>query len=361
VCKIGAMKAGGRGLTVVCALAILGSLGGAPVAAADTAVEVQRATTSAWVFLGGNGDYEIAIVMPNPRVAVLVVVERTEPRTDLVVNGSAYAVRAPAGMLEHGVVRARFPGIGNVSLRFHPRGKRQIHRNRRHCRGRPGVTESGTFQGTVSLQGEGGYFRKVVGSGSGTLERSFRLRCRPGSAYHENLGAPLWQYVAPSFLFSFDFGHPNIALLYAAHDDGRRFIAIRASHREGSLPGAEVRVGALETLPGMAIGRMAYLERDVPGVLQTSPPGIHPATATLAPPPPFHGEAHYFENSATSHSWTGDLAVSFPGLDLPLTGTGFQTSLCVVSPLKTPAGCDFIKPKPLRPERANVLRWWRGR
>jgi hypothetical protein len=100
----------------------------------------------------------------------------------------------------------------------------------------------------------------------------------------------------------------------------------------------------------MAIGRSAYVE-GFPGTLVTSLPGAHPATATLTPPAPFYGEANYLEKSSTSHSWTGTLGVNLPGLTLPLTGPGFYTSLCVVSPLKAPNGCDFIKPRPLEPER----------
>lgn len=94
----------------------------------------------------------------------------------------------------------------------------------------------------------------------------------------------------------------------------------------------------------MAISRSVFTGGDVPGTLTTSLPGEKPATAKLKPPWPFQGEGVYLENSATSHSWTGDLAVSLPGLQVPLTGPRFKTSLCVVSPLKVPAGCDFFKP-----------------
>jgi hypothetical protein len=65
----------------------------------------------------------------------------------------------------------------------------------------------------------------------------------------------------------------------------------------------------------------------------------------LKPPAPFRGEGVYLENSPTSHSWTGDLSVSLPGSDVSLTGPRFKTTLCVVSPLKVPDGCDFLKPK----------------
>jgi len=96
----------------------------------------------------------------------------------------------------------------------------------------------------------------------------------------------------------------------------------------------------------MPVGRSAYVEDDFPGTLTTSMPGAHPAFATLTPPAPFFGEGNFLEGAAPeSSSWIGTLGVSFPGLDLPLTGQQFETSLCIVSPLKVPAGCDFRKRK----------------
>jgi hypothetical protein len=93
------------------------------------------------------------------------------------------------------------------------------------------------------------------------------------------------------------------------------------------------------------------------GTLLTSLPGEHPASATLSPPAPFHGQAEFLENSTDSHSWTGSLGISFPGFDIPLTGHGYYTSLCVISPLKFPQGCDFIKQKPVVSERPKPFLW----
>lgn len=111
----------------------------------------------------------------------------------------------------------------------------------------------------------------------------------------------------------------------------------------------------------MSIGRTGLVSGGA-GTLSTSPPGVHPATATLAPPPPFHGSATFFENTAVSHSWTGTLGIALPGLDLPLTGPEVLTSLCVLSPLRAPKGCDFtrgqkpLEPAWLPPQMPRVLR-----
>jgi hypothetical protein len=92
----------------------------------------------------------------------------------------------------------------------------------------------------------------------------------------------------------------------------------------------------------MAIGHGVYLDGSR-GTLLTSPPGAHPATATLAPPRPFYGKAAYSEEA---DAWTGTLGVKVGGLSLPLTGPGFHVHLCVVNPLRDRDRCDFFKTEP---------------
>jgi len=106
----------------------------------------------------------------------------------------------------------------------------------------------------------------------------------------------------------------------------------------------------------MAIGHGVYLDGPA-GTLLTSLPGAHPATATLAPPPPFYGEAAYSEKS---DAWTGNLGVNLAGSKLSLTGPAFDVHLCVVNPLRDRDGCEFFKaelPPDERPARPGwVLR-----
>ncbi len=310
--------------------------------------EVQRAHVSGYAYLGKRDGYDLTLIMPSARVAVFYVSRFEQEDGSFDGSDSEYAVHVK-GSLDSGVVRAKLGSLGRVSLRFLPSGRVRKHHNSNACKGRPAITEYGTFVGHVELNGEGGYLHASFTRAKGEITHSFRLECREGEA--QDFGPKsLREYVEPSFGFIFSPGDGNVSLLYAASRQHGRYIGIRAAHREGYPPGAEVTLGTLESQSGMAIGRDAYLE-GFPGTLLTSLPEEHPATATLAPPPPFFGEAHYLEKSATSHSWTGTLGVHLPGLTLPLTGPGFYTSLCVVSPLKAPDGCDFLKPKPLEPER----------
>ena len=52
------------------------------------------------------------------------------------------------------------------------------------------------------------------------------------------------------------------------------------------------------------------------------------SSASLTPPAPFSGKAPTSRPAAADKSWTGSLAVSFPGAEnLPLTGPQFTTQL----------------------------------
>jgi hypothetical protein len=311
-------------------------------------LEVQRANISGFAYLGKRDGYDLHIYLPDDRVAIFSVSRFARNGGSFAEAISAYAVR-DQGSLARGVIRARLGSLGRIALRFRPNGKVRKRPTRRDCEGRPALTEYGTFIGHVEFNGEGGYLHASSTRGPGKVDRSFRLKCKKGAAL--DLGSKsLREYAAPGFGIILSSDHGIVSLLDATGHDHGRSIWIKAAHQAGAGPGAEVWLGTLESQAGMAIGRGAYVE-GVPGTLLTSLPGAHPATATLAPPAPFFGEAHYLEKSATSHSWTGDLGVNLPGLTLPLTGSGFYTSLCVVSPLKVPDGCDFLKPKPLEPER----------
>jgi hypothetical protein len=308
--------------------------------------EIQQPSTSGVFYLGAAGGFNITVSNPSRHVAILYVDRLGGLDDSLEYTVSSYAVR-PRTSLASGVLRARFGSIGQVVLRFHPNGKVKLGSNEKHCRGRRPQNEFGKYRGHISLAGENGYFRLHAREGEGERTHTFRLRCAPGQAANEK-SKPLYEYIAPSEGFSFGSAGGDIALLRAIGRFDRRYVSLRATHRKDGGPGAEVLASVLEIEPGMAIGRLIQVNGEA-GTLRTSLPGEHPATATLAPPAPFHGEASYLENSPTSHSWTGTLAVSFPGLDLPLTGTGYATSLCVLSPFKSPLPCELHE-GPLAPE-----------
>jgi hypothetical protein len=302
--------------------------------------EIQRPTMSGVAYLGEADGYEIAISNPSRHVAILTVDRfgKGEDGSKSTYTQTSYAVR-PESTIASGGLRATFGSMGTVNLRFQPSGRTKVGHSTKHCRGRSPQTEYGDYRGTVSLRGEDGYFQLRTNKMSGLRSHTFRLNCAPGQA-HKDVSKRLDEYVAPFEGFTTTSAGGSIALILAVSKYGGRYVYLRAAHMQSSAPGAEVQAGALEMEPHMAIGHSAYVTGGE-GTLLTSLPGVHPATATLAPPDPFQGEANFLENSPTSHSWTGTLAVSFPGLDLPLTGPTYATSLCVSDPFKTPVPCDF--------------------
>jgi hypothetical protein len=340
----------------VVAVMLIAATGTAQAEAHDIAeFEVQRAATVGLLYLGARDGYKIGLEMPNDRVALFYVSGFEQANGSIAGSGSVYVVHNHDSLAQ-GVIRARLGSLGRVSLRFEPNGRIRKQTLELGCKGRQPITEYGRFIGHVSFDGEGGYLHASFAKGRGEVTHAFRLKCKKGRAYDLSQKS-LREYAVPSFGFNFFPGEGSVALLYAVTSAHGRSIVIRAAHREGSSPGAEVQLGTLESRGEMVIGRSAYVN-GFPGTLRTSLPGVHPATATLAPPAPFYGEADYLEKSPTSHSWTGTLGVNLPGLTLPLTGPGFYTSLCVVSPLKVPDGCDIIKPKPLEPGRRPAPSRW---
>jgi len=364
------------GAKAKCGVAALGllivlSCLAAPVSSARSQPhpEVRPASTGALIYFGSSGGYELGISMPSPKIAVLYAFRQVGEGSDERSNSSsafvqsAYAVRVKGNSLEKGRIRAVFPTLGRVSLRFEPNGKRELHPAGYGCRGKQQVTEYGSFRGSVSLEGEGGYFDLATRSGDGSLIRSPRAVCRSEDSGGEDEGIdPRWAYVGAGFgSFIYSPGDGSTVLLYAAARTPYSTIGMRVAHRESAPAGAEVDVQVLELRHGIAIGRSAWVQSNVPGTLTSSLPGEHPASATLKPSSPFQGEGSFLENSSTSHSWTGNLTVSLPGMDVPLTGPDFKTSLCVVSPLKAPAGCDFIRPNLVGSARPKVPPGWSGR
>jgi hypothetical protein len=329
------------------AATMLVAVAGTAQASQPANFEVQTASAAGLVGLGTIDGYQIGLYMPTERVAILYV---SQSRVTRKGKGSlfSYAYAVPnRRSLAHGVIRARFGSLGSLSLRFHPNGHVRKDDPQQGCVGRPALTESGRFVGHASFHGEGGYLHFALSRAAGQIIRSSRLRCKRGLALdlaHRSLRA----YVAPGSFFA---TRGDIALLYASSHDHGRYIGITAGHEAESPPGGVVRIGILESRREMAIGRYA-LALAPPGTLLTSLPGVHPATATLAPPVPFFGEGSYLEDGpGGSPSWAGTLGVNLPGFKLPLTGSHFHVRLCVLSAFKVRDGCDFFKAEPPVVER----------
>lgn len=335
------MKAWGR--VAVAAALISCALPGA--AAAAPKHEVQRPTASALIDLPRSQGYFPVLTIPNERVAAFYL----DRNFDAGFAYAAYIVnRRPS---DPSRLSFALGSLGHVSLRFVPSGKRRVHRTpSRGCRGRPSVTIEGEFRGRLGFRGEGGYLKVRATRAQGEILRSFRLVCKAGKADHSYAGRSLRQY----WSFPTEFGEIGVdSSLLAAADAGGRTVEFQAKRVfESETP--EFVAATQEWLGRMLVGHAAFVNGERTDSFASSEPGQHPATATVRPPAPFHGEASFFETSQTSHSWTGAFSVSFPGLKLPLTGPEFATSLCRLDLDKSPWGCDAYESKPVVPARPSV-------
>jgi hypothetical protein len=338
------MEVKARGSLVVAAAAVLIALSvpaGAVARPHRRHVEVRQPTSSAHLFLGDQDGYDVGMAFEEPGFAVLYVDVLDQWTQGYVETTYGAHLR---GSLARGKLRARFGSVGSVSLRFRPDGKLRRGHHGKNCEGPRPRREGGHFIGRISLRGEGDYFAVSARRASGELDRTFRTRChvqrqRP-QAPEESLG----ERVAPSLGFFFGTGGGSLAMVEAQAKEHGRGIGLRAAHMEGSPPGAEVEAGTFEYKGRMPVGREASVPQSPAGTLVTTLPGEHPAVGTLKPGAPFTGEAEYIGTSPASHSWTGSLAVKFPGLVQPLAGPVFASAMCVSSPLRDPIGCDFQLP-----------------
>lgn len=341
---LGDVKAWGH--LVIAAAAVLIALAVAASASANRDpqprhLEFRRPTSRASIYLGEHDGYEFDVSFSEPDIAVLYAGE-----LDQETQASAYTAYGAhfTGSLIGGRVQARFGAIGSIAVRFVANGKVRQGKRAKNCRGLRPRGEEGHFVGRISLLGEDHYFRISLARAEGYRSRTFRLRCRVEHQANPRPSISLREAVAPEITFAYGSSGGSLALLEAGAREGHRQVALRAAHMQGEPPGAEVEAVEFEYQGAMPVGRGALAAIHQPGTLLTSLPGEHPPTATLKPAAPFVGEANYIASSPLSHSWTGDLAVQFPGLLQPLAGAHFYSALCVVSPLRDRDGCDFVPP-----------------
>jgi hypothetical protein len=338
--KAGRRVAAAAGV-VLCALAFAAGATAAPHAHRRH-VEVRRPTIAAVVDLGTRDGYLTSVSFEEPDIATLAVGKLD--LAHLKVAATDYGAHFH-GSLSRGHVSADFGVVGSVAVRFHPSGPAREYRPPKECEGKSSRREFGRWVGKVSLRGEGGYFAVSADSVGGELDRTFRQRCHLTHPSPRPRPESLRERIEPDVgasLFSAIFG--IVSSLEAVDAEGGRVVVLRAAHANSGGPGAEVEAGAFEYQGRMPVGRIVSVLKAPAGSLLTSLPGERPATATLKPGAPFSGEASYLATSPAVHSWTGTLAVRFPGLTVPLAGEGFSSTLCVVSVLVKPKGCEFQTP-----------------
>jgi hypothetical protein len=270
-----------------------------------------------------------------------LVVTRGRHPHDTGISASVYIARARTGRSRF---ETTFGKLGQLDLRFRPSGRVTYGKRRRHCRGPDRyTTHFGVFVGAARFRGEGGYTAVNAHRVRGKEVTPAVLDCfglisgGPRSTIWDALtspssmgltGLPSAEVISKADLRS----RPSLPHLLGGR--GRRtvlqahwhlavaaqaFGAVQRGHRRPVF-----FAGALQTRERLALIRLAAAVGSPADLLASD----SLSTATVTPPAPFSGEGSFRHADDGTKSWTGSLAVSFPGApDVPLTGPEFEVGL----------------------------------
>jgi hypothetical protein len=220
------------------------------------------------------------------------------------LEGATYALEARVTAT---TIEAVLPGIADISLTRVPTGKsKTLHANCTADEKLRGKTQLDRFVGTIEFHGEEGFTEVEATSARGTYGSVCPI---------PEGGAPAGKQLPGAFLSA----EREVDDSYQAD-----FGAIRRR------PGAPTAIYAelMEHRGEVEIHR--FQEVLTPAGAFSFGGGL--GAATVKPPAPFAGFAHFKARSGASEratgTWTGNLTVDLPGhADIPLTGPGFRAQL----------------------------------
>ena len=237
-------------------------------------------------------------------------------------------------------IEASFGDRGRIDVSFRPSG-RQVHAGRNAGCKRPSgavIADLGSFDGELRFRGEGGFTSVDAHSIPGrSVDVGALLACLLGISpksdaalppAHAPLGIGLPGLVAerdaPSVpaVPTHPSSGPRSTTLVADRKEALARIVFAAKVRGDGRP----RFLAVDQASEGALGivRLAYVR----GAATAFSFDDILSSATVSPPPPFHGGADLRRGSGNAKSWSGPLAVSFLGAPhVLLTGTPFGASL----------------------------------
>lgn len=249
----------------------------------------------------GNGYTLYAIVRPprgsGTQGSLLLDVSR---------KGRQVTYEAPATLTETSI-EADFGEVGKVAVEFQRANKAATLA----CGKEKFQYESGNWVGTIQFHGEEGYAAAEATSVPGTLQFLRGEFCAP--VFTSGSSGP--RKGAELFVRNPGLG-PQLSV-YDHHPGGRAAIIARLREYVGGTTGV---VGS-----GISIERVVAAW--IPGDDFTWDQR-QLRTATLAPPAPFSGIAHFDLGLKAGRRWSGALTVDMPGrADVPLTGPLLRASL----------------------------------
>lgn len=243
--------------------------------------------------------------------------ETNRHRLRVVVKGrhSTTAYRAPVGSASPGRIEGSLGGRGRFDLRFVPVGRPRPVPIVNWCSGPKGVWQPGYLVGRYRFRGERDYTRVGGRRVPAAVNSWSRLLCR----------------YATSEPFHPD-GEPRAHLSTWA-DPGRRTIfGAAVFRRHARPPGRRVqfRASTSEQAGRVSISREVKVVAPESTVAFPGGPKL-PEVMKVTPPAPFTGSATFARTPESTFTWTGDLAVDFPGLGpTRLSGPTFGARMCAL-------------------------------
>lgn len=226
-----------------------------------------------------------------------------------------YERRAPLPEPRDGV-RGDLGQLGSFDVHFIPKGRPHQLPPYSWCTGAGPTVQPGVVRGKIRFRGERGYTQAGVHRATAELETVPGQRCHYGEPGRSK--------------------HPvrYTATLEAAHETGGpgiHFEALRFA--PGSRPPERrtfYEASAYESRGPIDIVRRIRVASDT-STFRLPNFATAPETAVIQPPTPFTGSATFTRTPESTFSWTGDLAITFPGTDpLPLAGPNFRLSYCAL-------------------------------
>jgi hypothetical protein len=211
-------------------------------------------------------------------------------------------------------IEAEFPGVGRVSVEFHPVGPPQKEVGFfPPCKGGKTTKQPGYLQGTIRVRGERGYTSAHTDRASGDVATVAKEICKR-STFNHSKPAPV---------------EDETSLFATSGPKHGRSVALSANTVSLGSTLETFFVGfASERREGMGISRQAFVHGTAAD-LAIGDTGDLPASATITLPAPFHGSAVFQRASGGENSWTGTLGVDLPGLGrVALAGPSFSAKLC---------------------------------
>ncbi len=246
-------------------------------------------------------------------------------------RGSATTTYSAPGRATVRRVDARFGRFGRIAVSFEPSGRTRRIPPLIGCKGKPALSHRGTFRGTIRFHGEGGYTTVEADSARGTVTTNPARHCRgKGATPGPKPGPPEEGTDGPVFLFAgcgdtsfFAVGGHSTSAPAPVFPDEFEFTGIGGGSKERVGSVSISRYALLFGAPRSAFGYDEAMK-----------------TATVKPPPPFHGKASLSTDAAGGHHWEGNLSASLIGKDVTLAGPDFGAGLFPFSsiPSHPPSG-----------------------